>query len=101
MARAVLKRTMGIVLLVAGGAFLLLAAVLVVAVVRAGGTGGDWSVRWLPRAAAAMGLVLGSSGFALLTGRPTGLERRPTNRVVLGAALLLFAVLVVLGLLHR
>ena len=96
-----IKRTVGVVLLVAGGAFLVLGAVLILAVVRAGGPGGDWSARWLPRAAAAMGVVLGSFGYALVSGKPTGLERRPTSRVVLGAALLLFVVLVVLNLLNR
>jgi hypothetical protein len=95
------KRVVGIVLLVAGGAFLVLAAVLFVMVLGAGGPGGDFGARWLPRGAAAVGVLLGSFGYALVWGKPSGLESRPTSPVVLVALVLLLAALVVLPLLNR
>jgi hypothetical protein len=83
------KRVIGIVLIAAGGAFLVLAAVLFVAVLRAGGPGDDFGARWLPRGAAAVGLLLGSFGYALVSGKPSGLEQRKTSPVVLIAIVLL------------
>jgi hypothetical protein len=95
------KRVVGIVLLVAGGAFLVLAAGLFVMVLGAGGPGGDFGARWLPRGAAAVGVLLGSFGYALVSGKPSGLESRSTSPVVLVALVLLLAALVVLPLLNR
>jgi hypothetical protein len=98
---AMARRVVGMMLLVAAGASLVLAAVLFVMVLRAGGSGGDFGARWLPRGAAAVGVLLGSFGYALVSGKPSGLESRRTSPVVLVALVLLLAALVLLPLLNR
>lgn len=95
------RRTIGLVLVIAGTASLAAAVVVLVAVLR---NGTDWSGRALVKLAAGLGMALISLGVGLLRGLPLDVpEKRPTSLVVVLLALTLFlpmlagAVLLFLG----